>query len=146
MAQVNSLTIAGKDFLDIIYPVGSIYQTSLSGFDPNTEWGGTWERIKGKVLVGVDEDDTDFTNSCKTGGEKTHKLTIAEMPKHGHSIIELFYDQSVSYQTDYHVAADKYSKNYRDAGSRHSAQYAGSDNPHNNMPPYFTCYIWRRTS
>lgn len=41
--------------------------------------------LKGKVAVGIDEDDTDFDKLAKSGGEKTHKLTIDEMPSHTHS-------------------------------------------------------------
>lgn len=85
MASVKSLTIGGKTIFDLVYPVGSIYETDNEGFDPNTSFGGTWERIKGKVIVGVDKEDGDFDTVCKTGGEKNHTLTIAEMPSHGHT-------------------------------------------------------------
>lgn len=74
-----------SDLLNMFYPVGSIYETMDSSFDPNKKWGGTWERIKGKTLVGVDENDDDFKTANKVGGEKTHKLSISEMPTHKHS-------------------------------------------------------------
>ena len=53
--------------VDLIYPIGSIY-LSLNDINPNKMFGGTWERIKGKTLVGVDESDTDFKTSKLTGG------------------------------------------------------------------------------
>ena len=84
MASVKSLTIGGKTIFDLVYPVGSIYETDNEGFDPNTSFGGTWERIKGKVIVGVDKADGAFNVVGKTGGEKNHTLTIAEMPSHNH--------------------------------------------------------------
>lgn len=87
MASVKSLTIGGKTIFDLVYPVGSIYETDNEGFDPNTSFGGTWERIKGKVIVGVDKEDGDFDTVGKTGGEKNHTLTIAEMPSHGHTTV-----------------------------------------------------------
>ena len=40
---------------------------------------------KGRVPVGVNSSDTDFNSLGKTGGEKTHKLTIEEMPRHNHT-------------------------------------------------------------
>ena len=40
--------------------------------------------LKGRVPVGLDSDDTDFNTIGKTGGEKTHTLTIDEMPSHDH--------------------------------------------------------------
>ena len=52
------------------YPVGSIYM-SANSTDPKMLFGGTWERYaNGRVLVGVDEADTDFNTAGKTGGEK----------------------------------------------------------------------------
>ena len=39
---------------------------------------------KGRVPVGRDSSDTDFDTLGETGGEKTHTLTINEMPSHNH--------------------------------------------------------------
>ena len=79
--------------LDLVYPVGSIYistnaQNPGGGADaifPNTTWVPFGQ---GKVLVGVDieSSDTDFNTGGHEGGEKTHTLTDAEMPKHQHTI------------------------------------------------------------
>ena len=74
-----------KSFLDAVYPVGSIYM-SVKSTNPGTLFGGTWVAIaQGRCLVGVNTSDTDFKTPEKTGGEKTHKLTIAEMPSHSHN-------------------------------------------------------------
>ena len=86
MANVKSLIINGIDLLDLIYPIGSIFETTKQDFDPNVTFNGTWVRVKGKVLVGVDEDDTDFASSTLTGGEKTHTLLGTEMPIHNHGL------------------------------------------------------------
>lgn len=52
------------------FPVGAIYM-SLSSTNPRAFFGGTWERIaNGRVIVGVDESDTDFATAKKTGGYK----------------------------------------------------------------------------
>ena len=40
--------------------------------------------LKGKVAVGIDENDTDFDELAKSGGEKKHTLTISETPSHTH--------------------------------------------------------------
>lgn len=80
MAQVKNLTINGVDLLDLIYPVGAIFTTEDDNFDPNNHFNGTWERIKGKVIVGVDKADGAFDTVGKTGGEKNHTLIESELP------------------------------------------------------------------
>lgn len=56
--------------LDQYYPIGAIYQSTVNT-DPSTFMGGTWERFgNGRVLVGVDENDTYFNVPLKTGGNR----------------------------------------------------------------------------
>lgn len=70
--------------LNHAYPIGSIY-ISINDTNPSTLFGGTWERFgKGKTLISVDEDDADFEEAQKTGGEKEHTLSYTEMPMHNH--------------------------------------------------------------
>lgn len=70
--------------LNHVYPIGSIY-ISINDTNPATLFGGTWQQFgKGRTLVGVDENDNDFNIVQKTGGEKTHQLTINELPSHTH--------------------------------------------------------------
>lgn len=40
--------------------------------------------LRGKVVIGLDDNDTDFDTLGDTGGEKEHTLTIQEMPSHNH--------------------------------------------------------------
>lgn len=40
--------------------------------------------LKGRTIVGLDASDTDFNTIGKVLGEKTHTLTVAEMPEHNH--------------------------------------------------------------
>lgn len=69
------------DFNDI-YPVGSIYM-SANNANPATLFGGTWEQIAGgRCLIGANSDYA----LGSTGGEATHKLSVAETPAHNHSI------------------------------------------------------------
>jgi microcystin-dependent protein len=42
--------------------------------------------IKGQSIIAFDATDTDFNAVGKTGGEKTHTLSTAEMPLHNHSV------------------------------------------------------------
>lgn len=72
--------------LNQVYPIGSIYMASVST-NPATLLGvGTWNAWgTGRVPVGFDGSQTEFNTSEKTGGEKTHVLTTAEMPSHTHT-------------------------------------------------------------
>lgn len=69
-----------------IYPLGAVYM-SLVATDPATLFGGTWARLaKGRVLVGVDENDADFNAPRDTVGAKTVALTEAQLAAHDHPI------------------------------------------------------------
>lgn len=66
------------NLMDIVYPVGSIYQ-SMNATSPASSIGGTWTQLK-TFLYGA--------NTAKqTGGEATHTLTVNEMPSHAHDVI-----------------------------------------------------------
>lgn len=159
-----------SDLLNMFYPVGSVYETMESSFDPNKKWGGTWERIKGRVLVGVDENDSDFNTTEKIGGEKTHKLSVSEMPSHSHSASEKSLKggvNNISGQDEtwgltssgifsnwgdtngFYSTLKKTTTNYKDgfyldATHTHTIGNTGGGNVHNNLQPYVTCFIWKR--
>ena len=42
--------------------------------------------LKSRIPVGLDSSDTSFNTLGKTGGEKTHTLTVEEMPSHNHKL------------------------------------------------------------
>ena len=84
--QTGDVTITErsvKQLIDIIYPVGTYYETTDNNFNPNTAWAGTtWQKITdGRVLIAGGGDYSVGGNY----GEKTHKITTAEMPTHSHS-------------------------------------------------------------
>lgn len=72
--------------LDSVYPIGSVY-ISANGANPNDIIGGTWEEFAtGRTLIGYDQSDDDLTETGMTGGEKTHVLTVDELPEHNHDV------------------------------------------------------------
>ncbi len=120
------------------YPIGSIY-LSVNDTNPSKWFGGKWEQIaKGRTLVGVDTNDTDFNTVKKTGGEKTHTLTIKEMPKHSH-------EQNGSNGVG-NSWCGAFTPNLTTDHPSINTFESGGDQPHNNLQPYFTCYIWCRTA
>ena len=67
--------------LDLVYPVGSIYM-SVNSASPATLFGGVWEAIGGRFLVGV---DSTYTGG-KTGGAATVTLKNENLPSHTHNV------------------------------------------------------------
>lgn len=58
--------------VDRLWPVGSIYLSAVSTNPADLLGIGTWVAVgAGRVLVGVDPNDTDFNAVLKTGGAKT---------------------------------------------------------------------------
>lgn len=90
-------------------------------------------------MVSASDTDTDFTVG-KTGGEKTHTLTVDELASHSHDI-------SVADGTASPYAG-KVKAGRRDDSFVNIAQTksAGGNMPHNNLQPYVAVYIWRRTA
>lgn len=87
----------------------------------------------GRVPVGLDSEDTDFDNLGDFGGEKTHTLTIDEMPNHSHSASSTGKVQLYSAGSPY-VAPDL-SENGNYNPSYMTGNKGGSQ-PHNILQPY----------
>ena len=85
-SYADSHSGGGATALDF-YPVGSYYETSDTSFNPNTTWGGTWT-LETEGQVHVSAGSTYGINGALTntsdGGEKTHTLSVNEMPSHTH--------------------------------------------------------------
>ena len=89
--KVNDGLYSIQKIMDIVYPVGSIWETTTDD-DPNKKWTGTtWVKMDaGRVLVSAGsytENGTTYTyNLGDKGGEVKHQSTVDEMPSHSHDI------------------------------------------------------------
>ena len=72
--------ILKENFLNLVYPVGSIYWSSKNT-NPATLFGGTWTQIKDRFILTAGDS---YTNGA-TGGAATVILTVSNMPSHTHS-------------------------------------------------------------
>lgn len=131
----GNLEINGKTIFDMIYPVGAIY-ISTNNVSPSVLFGGTWEQIKDRFLLGAGSS----YQAGSIGGEATHTLTIDEMPRHNHEIDNL---NASGNSTPYMTVQAQDKKGY---GGNVQTMFAGGSQPHNNMPPYLAVYIWKRVS
>ena len=122
--------------LNLAFPVGKT-EIFFDNEDHSNYLGFTWVRTSiGRVPIGIDENDEDFDTIGNTGGEKTHTLTIDEIPPHHHSIN---FDQSPGSVIS-SVKTGTQSSYDMDTSD------TGGGQPHNIMPPYEVMAFWRRVS
>lgn len=160
------------DTMKKIYPVGSIYMSTVST-NPATLFGfGTWEAMPaGRVLLAQGKSSWGTTyNAGSTGGEATHTLTVGEIPSHNHTAstnttgnhhhgtvwtegnynVWGLYNSSTNHRgmgasNDYDNALPNTST---DGNHSHTVNISntGSNQSHNNLQPYLVVYIWQRTA
>ena len=154
------------DTMKKIYPVGSIYMSTVST-NPATLFGfGTWEAMPaGRVLLAQGKSSWGTTyNAGSTGGEATHQLTGGEIPSHNHTgSINTAGEHTHSLTLkalwgDGNGSGNGWAGDTRDGGSRTNTfstvgnhthtvtiNSTGSGQPHNNLQPYISVYMWKRT-
>lgn len=139
--QSNQLffqTLGSNYILDNVYPVGSIYM-SVNSTNPKNLFGGTWEQIQGRFLFGMNSSYP----AGSTGGEITHTLTIDEMPGHNHTI---YYPNAGGPYGNANISYPEGSAtNMTWCAEMCKTAPTGGGAAHNNMPPYLSVYIWKRT-
>lgn len=130
------------------YPIGRIVMF-YDNADHSNYLGYTWVRTcVGRVPVGYDTTQTEFNTIGKTGGEKTHKLTINEMPSHNHKSGAFIFMNNAGYSE---IAGVQPGSAFTPNGfGRLQAQnlidHAGGSQAHNVLQPYEVISFWRRTS
>ena len=123
-----------------IYPIGSMYVNFTNSTNPATLLGfGVWTQIAGRVVAGYDATQSEFNAAEKTGGAKTHTLTISEMPAHDHSLNRGNYGNHRREEIAYSSGSSAQT-------TRDAINSEGGGQAHNNLQPYIVGYIWKRTS
>jgi hypothetical protein len=141
--EITANATTAATIVDTVYPVGSIYISTVAT-NPGTLLGrGTWEAFAtGKTLVGIDAADEDFDTVEETGGAKTHTLTLDEIPSHRH-----LGGNHTQYGTG--TSSGSGLTNHEGtgaAGKRYYTDYQGGGSAHNNLQPYIVTYMWKRTA
>ena len=127
-------------FEGCIFPVGYIYM-SMVDENPAKWFGGTWEKIEGRFLLGA----SSAYPVGSTGGEATHALTVNEMPKHQHRIWTKAENSGTGNYYSYVTEMVK-GVYYGTDANQNQVEATGGNQPHNNMPPYLAVYMWQRTA
>lgn len=141
-----------KELINHLYPVNSIF-LSLDNVNPGIRFlNTTWTQIsQGRFLVGVgtgnDGIQSKSINSGDVYGEYDHTLSEGELPLHGHAIPTVIGNQPIG------SPGFRYDHYQDDSGdSVLNTQFPGSsgptgkNQPHNNTPPGYGLYVWKRTS
>ena len=137
--------------IDKIYPVGSIYM-SVNDVDPAVIFGGNWERIQGRFLLGTGSG----YGLGAMGGESSVQLTTEQMPSHKHNpyldnvVINGVkgtdsFGQALSSGGPEGVAPAGGFQVGNRTGTLQTTS-TGGNQAHNNMPPYLAVNIWKRTA
>lgn len=145
----------------LIFDTKNINPATYLGFGTWTLWGA------GRVPVGVDTSQTEFNSVEKTGGAKTVTLTTSNIPKHTHKFSGTTssngsHNHTIKYNGEASTGGNlpiiagngqttSSNKVVNSAGSHtHTISgttgSSGSGTAHNNLQPYITCYIWKRTA
>lgn len=103
---------------------------------------GTWQRFaEGRTLVGYSSTTANGEQYRIMGnqfGANTHKLTVAEMPRHTHDIAINSDDTVGNYPEDAAGRAGYFKTAITEA--------TGGDQPHNNIQPSIVVAYWLRTA
>lgn len=131
----NGQAISRTDYADLFAAIGTAYGSG----DGSTTFNVP--DMRGKVPVGFNSSETEFDNLGETGGEKTHTLTVTEIPSHNHatqnggnsySVNDVAYGQSLFNCTPGSITV------YSSKLSGLETGYKGSSGAHNNLQPYNT--------
>ena len=160
----DSSKLGGKTLAEImltLYPVGAVY-ISANSTSPASLFGGTWEQIKGRFLLATGEADQNSDiyfgqiaggwNAVvgSTGGQDYHTLATYEMPSHSHDSIAVNGDKAykILYGAGGDITTSAGTINYTSGSGVFELMTAtaGGGQPHNNMPPYLSVYMWKRVS
>lgn len=137
--QIVGKAASISNIINAIYPVGAVY-LSVTNTSPAALFGGTWEQIKDVFLLAAG----DIYSAGTTGGEANHTLTLGEMPTHdhGYNAWNEYISTLPPQETSKNTISVLWENHWLPAGDLLVAN--GHGQPHNNMPPYLTIYMWKR--
>ena len=140
----DSAKLDGKTLAELmltIYPVGSIYM-SVNSISPETLFGGTWEALEDRFLLGAGSAYT----AGATGGAETVTLTTSQIPAHKHNLklVNPDGDDGNKSTTQIHYGYNGEGNTFY--SNANAMETTGGGEAHNNMPPYLAVYMWKRVS
>ena len=127
------------NWLSLVYPIGAIYISTIATSPSDLFGFGEWERIEDMFLLAGGAQYTPGT----TGGESAHTLTEEELAPHHHHHTPPMLTAEEDKVNGFTVGQAT-NKQYVRIASIDESDDAGNGQPHNNMPPYLSVYVWKR--
>lgn len=151
-AGLNIFAALRREILLAAHPVGAIY-TSDSPTSPAELFGGTWERLEGRFVLGASAAHP----AGSTGGEEAVALKTANIAPHQHNGGNAVLTYMGEHIGDSGIPGSNrgFSLALQGGLQTNLGRMATIDGltgtgegttgaAHNNMPPYYAAYVWRR--
>lgn len=144
--QINMTTLS-----KLIYPVGSIYM-SANSTNPKNLFGGTWVAWgTGRVPIGVNASDSDFSSVEKTGGSKTVNIAHNHVESVGADTNTMYLTAGANggvYGSTINSSANRMTWKGTPAtgATRLNKTSTAGSSTQSIVQPYITCYMWKRTA
>lgn len=123
------------------HPVGSLY-ISENATSPAELYGGTWERIEGKFIMGA----SDTYPAGSTRGSATKTIAKTNLPNERIKVYSLYTKGSEGSEFDAVSLEYTHSDGNGDFSRTGITDPLGDGTPLNILPPYYSVYIWRRVA
>lgn len=130
------MSMLNPKLLSEAFPVNKV-EVFFDALDHSNFLGFKWERVaQGRVPVGLNTSDSDFNAIGKTGGEKTHTLTLNNLPKFTGYVNNLTLSAgagggALGKMSDWKISA------LGDGGESY-------EQPISNLSPYIVMSFWKR--
>lgn len=145
--------------LNMIYPIGSVYTTTNSQFNPNDVFGGWWKQIEDRYLYAVNSETEpgpggDASIATSHLPQHSHTFTTSENGDHSHSVYHQGYYRFDGVGERAAVSRNRIADDSNDeigwtnTTGKHShsgtTNLYGVANPTPYKPLYYGVYAWER--
>lgn len=145
ISQLNGNTLVDATFYEYVHTVGAVIFSFNDSFSPSALWGGSWEKVTDRFLVGAGGSYP----LGSTGGEATHAHGLSD----GYACIYLNKDRITCRATNSPnwfatiTTSDGLIKTYGVGwGVQTASALGGTTEQAQILPPYIACNIWRKVA
>lgn len=145
ITQINGNGLADSAFRVYVNTVGAGLLSFNDDFSPSALFGGSWERITDRFLIGAGGSYA----LGSTGGEANVTLTVEQMPSHSH-IRDI--ENNILTPNPPATGMGAWSPctlnlgNVANDNHQVETRNTGGGQAHNNIPPYIAVNIWRKVA